>query len=147
MYKLKHMFLTAAVAFLMHNPAHAGFSVSGSQLIDGRGNPFIMRGINHAHTWYTSRTPKAMVDIAATGANTVRVVLSDGQRWTKNSSSDVANIIKLCKDNKMICMLEVHDPTGYGEDTAAGTVAKTVQYWLEIASVLKGQEDFNQYRQ
>jgi mannan endo-1,4-beta-mannosidase len=42
----------------------------------------------------------------------VRVVLSSGARWTKNSASDVANVIELCKSNKPICVLEVHDTTG-----------------------------------
>ena len=31
--------------------------------------------------------------------------------------------------------------TGYGEQSAAGTVAKIAQYWVEIAPVLKGQEE------
>ncbi len=139
---LKHLILGAAMAALAGTNAYAGFSVSGTQLLDGNGSAFIMRGVNHAHTWYSTRTTKALADIAATGANTVRVVLSDGQQWTKTPASEVANIIKLCKDNKLICMLEVHDGTGYGEQSTAGTVAKIAQYWVEIAPVLKGQEDY-----
>ncbi|HRH79288.1 MAG TPA: cellulase family glycosylhydrolase [Cellvibrionaceae bacterium] len=140
---LKQLVLGMSVAAALGgNSAYAGFSVNGSQLLEGNGNVFIMRGINHAHTWYSTRTTKALADIAATGANTVRVVLSDGQQWTKTPSSEVANIIKLCKDNKLICMLEVHDGTGYGEQSAAGTVAKIAQYWVEIAPVLKGQENY-----
>lgn len=28
----------------------AGFSVSNGQLLDAKGNPFVMRGVNHPHT-------------------------------------------------------------------------------------------------
>src|SRR5690606_41231218 len=63
--------------------AYAGFQVSGTQLLDGNGNPFIMRGVNHAHAWYTGTTQQALADIASVEANTVRVVLSDGQQWTR----------------------------------------------------------------
>jgi len=121
--------------------ASAGFTVSGTQLLDGNGQPFIMRGVNHPHTWYTQRTA-AFADIAATGANTVRVVLSDGQQWTRNSASDVANVISLCKSHKLICVLEVHDATGSGEKQEAGTLANAAKYWVDIAEVLVGQEDY-----
>ena len=30
-----------------------GFTIENGSLIDANGNKFIMRGINHAHTWYT----------------------------------------------------------------------------------------------
>jgi len=82
---------TLAVATLA-SQALAGFTVSGTQLLDGNGNNFIMRGVNHPHAWYTGQTG-AFADIAATGANTVRVVLSNGHQWTRNSESDVANVI------------------------------------------------------
>ena len=29
-----------------------GFKVDGTKLLDANGEEFIMRGINHAHTWY-----------------------------------------------------------------------------------------------
>lgn len=74
-----------------------------------------MRGVNHAHTWYPGET-QSLADIKALGANTVRVVLSDGHRWTRNSPADVANVVAQCKANRLICVLEVHDTTGYGEE-------------------------------
>lgn len=105
----------------------AGFSVSGTQLLNGNGQPFVMRGINHAHTWYSNKTNSAIADIAKTGANTVRVVLSNGthrEGWIKTPVSEVREIINLCKSNKLICMLEVHDTTGYGEKAEATAVAQ-----------------------
>jgi mannan endo-1,4-beta-mannosidase len=118
-----------------------GFRLSGRNVLDANGNVFVIRGINHAHTWYTSQT-SSFANIKATGANTIRVVLSNGHRWTKNSAADVANVIQLCKTNKLICMLEVHDTTGYGEDGAAASLSRAVTYWKEIQSVLTGQEAY-----
>ncbi|MDO6423869.1 cellulase family glycosylhydrolase [Saccharophagus degradans] len=133
--------LIILMASLASTSAFAGFSVSGTQLLDGNGQPFIMRGVNHAHTWYPDQTD-AFSDIANTGANTIRVVLSDGQQWTRNSAADVANVISLCKQNELVCVLEVHDATGYGEASAAGTLSNVAQYWVDIADVLRGQEDY-----
>lgn len=133
--------LTAVFAFGQPAQAATGFSVSNGRLYDANGTEFVMRGVNHAHTWYPQQT-SSFANIKALGANTVRVVLASGDRWTKNSAADVANVISLCKANRLICVLEVHDTTGYGEDGAATTLAKATDYWLSIADVLKGQEKY-----
>ncbi|PRY38748.1 cellulase family glycosylhydrolase [Umezawaea tangerina] len=122
--------------------AAAGFKVTGGRLYDATGAEFVMRGVNHAHTWYTSRTTKALSDVKALGANTVRVVLSSGDQWTRNDATDVANVISQCKANKLICVLEVHDTTGYGEQSAAVTLAKAVDYWISVQSAMTGQEAY-----
>ncbi|ROP41802.1 cellulase family glycosylhydrolase [Saccharothrix texasensis] len=137
--------LTAAVVPLVTAPAASaanGFYVSGGRLYDANGNDFVLRGVNHAHTWYTDKTTQAMKDIKALGANSIRVVLGSGDRWTKNDASDVANIVSQCKANKLICVLEVHDTTGYGEDGAAASLAKAANYWLSIKSAIVGQEKY-----
>src|SRR5690554_6488878 len=89
-----------------------GMRVTDGRLVEADGTPFVMRGVNHAHTWYTSRT-RAFADISALGANAVRTVLSSGDRWTRNSLADVQNVIRLAKDAQLISVLEVHDTTGY----------------------------------
>jgi mannan endo-1,4-beta-mannosidase len=121
--------------------AAAGFTVSGSRILEANGNTFVMRGVNHAHTWYADKLG-SLADIKALGANTVRVVLSSGDRWTRNEASDVTNVITQCKANRLICVLEVHDTTGYGEDSAATTLARAVDYWISIKSALAGQERY-----
>ncbi|SCG72161.1 cellulase family glycosylhydrolase [Micromonospora coxensis] len=136
--------LTAlAAVFAFGQPAHAaaGFTVSGGKLYDANGTEFVMRGVNHAHTWYPQQT-SSFANIKALGANTVRVVLASGDRWTKNSAADVGNVISLCKANRLICVLEVHDTTGYGEQSGAITLDRAVDYWLSIASALQGQEKY-----
>ncbi|MEU6888636.1 cellulase family glycosylhydrolase [Streptomyces viridosporus] len=124
-------------------PAHAaptGFRVENGRLLEASGNDFVMRGVNHAHTWYPDRID-ALAHIKAKGANTVRVVLSSGDRWTRNDASDVANVVARCKQNRLICVLEVHDTTGYGEQSGAVTLSRAADYWISVQSALTGQEN------
>ncbi|MFE0808631.1 cellulase family glycosylhydrolase [Streptomyces sp. NPDC058848] len=121
--------------------ADTGLHVSGGRLLEANGSDFVMRGVNHAHTWYPGET-QSLADIKALGANSVRVVLSDGHRWSENSPADVANVVEQCKANRLICVLEVHDTTGYGEDAAAGTLDHAADYWIGLKDVLAGEEDY-----
>ncbi|MDG4764073.1 cellulase family glycosylhydrolase [Solwaraspora sp. WMMD406] len=134
--------LTFAASFLLIvRPADAavGLHISGTDIVEANGQPFIMRGVNHPHVWYTGETD-SFADIKALGANTVRVVLGSGQRW--GPSTDVADVISLCKQNRMICVLEVHDTTGYGEEGAAASLDQAVDYWISQKSALVGEENY-----
>jgi mannan endo-1,4-beta-mannosidase len=124
-------------------PAQAatGFTVSNGRLYEANGTEFVMRGVSHAHTWYPTQT-SSFANIKALGANTVRVVLATGDRWTKNDTADVANVVSLCKTNRLICVLEAHDTTGYGEQSGAITLDRAVDYWLSVKSALVGQEKY-----
>ena len=132
----------AASILVFIQPAYAatGLHISGRNIVEANGQTFVMRGVNHEHTWFTNQT-SSFANIKALGANTVRVVLSGG-RWTPNSASDVANVISLCKQNRLICVLEDHDTTGYGEDGAAYSLDQAVNYWIGLKSVLVGQENY-----
>ncbi len=148
----RHPHLSAALAALAAlllalltpaTSAHAaptGFRVENGRLLEASGNDFVMRGVNHAHTWYADRLD-ALDHIKAKGANTVRVVLSSGDRWTRNDTADVANVVAQCKRNRLICVLEVHDTTGYGEQSGAATLSRAADYWIEVRDALVGQED------
>ncbi len=135
------MVLLLVIGFF-EDDASAGFKVSGTSLLDGNGIPFVMRGVNHPHVWYTDRTSQAIVDIASVGANTVRVVLGDGKQWGPTPAKEIADIIRQLKAHNMIAVLEVHDCTGYGEKTEAAPMSTAVDYWLGVQDVLKGQEDY-----
>lgn len=117
----------------------AGFYVEGRSLFDVNGNEFIMRGINHAHTWYKGQWLIALEAIAATGSNTVRIVLSDGQQWEKDDAAYIQAIIDKCKELKMIVVLEVHDITG---NNSAEALDRTVDYWISLKDVLMGNEQY-----
>jgi mannan endo-1,4-beta-mannosidase len=134
--------LVASVVVLVQ-PAHAavGLHVSGGRLVEANGTALVLRGVNHAHTWYTGQT-SSFANIKSLGANSIRVVLSNGHRWTRNDANDVRNVISLCKVNRLICVLEVHDTTGYGEEGAAATLASATDYWISLASVLRGEENY-----
>ncbi|MFJ2115993.1 MULTISPECIES: cellulase family glycosylhydrolase [unclassified Streptomyces] len=121
--------------------AVTGLRVSNGRLFEANGNEFVMRGVNHAHTWFPGQTT-SLRNIKALGANTVRVVLASGDRWAKNDTADVAAVVAQCKQNKLICVLEVHDTTGYGEQSGAVSLSRAADYWLSVQSALTGQENY-----
>ena len=123
----------------------AGFSIQGGQLVDDNGVPFIMRGINYPYTWFQSRpTQQDFAAMAATGANTVRIVLSTGGQWARVPGAQVSQVIQWAKDNRMIAVLEVHDSTGWSEQTTAVPISDAVAYWTsaDIRAAIDGQENF-----
>lgn len=113
--------------------ANAGFYVSGTDIRDANGNIFEMRGVNIPHAWYTSYTEESIRGAAELGANTVRVVLGNGQKYTKTTASEISNIISWCKKYNVICILEVHDATG-SDNTS--DLNKAVEYWKELKDIL-----------
>lgn len=132
--------ITASILMYVQ-PASAavGLHVSGRTIVEANGQPFIMRGVNHPHVWYTGQT-SSFAAIKTAGANTIRVVLGSGKRW--GPSSDVPAVISLCKQNKLICVLEVHDTTGYGEEGAAASLDEAANFWISQKSALVGQESY-----
>ncbi|MBQ9375181.1 MAG: cellulase family glycosylhydrolase, partial [Ruminococcus sp.] len=119
-----------------------GFHVDGTTIRDGNGNAFVMRGVNIPYVWYTNHASSAIKAAARLGANAVRVVVSDGQAGYyagKTSADSLRNIINTCKNNKVVCVLEVHDATG-SDDSSSLTAA--TNYWIEMKSVLQGNEDY-----
>ncbi|GAB6937039.1 cellulase family glycosylhydrolase [Isoptericola variabilis] len=120
-----------------------GIHVADGRIVEADGTDLVLRGVNHAHTWYTQQTA-SFADIKAAGANSVRVVLSSGDQWTRNSPEDVANVVDLCEENRLVCILEVHDTTGYGDTSApaAATLDQAVDYWEDLYPTLAGTEDY-----
>ncbi len=121
--------------------AATGIRVSNGRVVEANGNDFVMRGVNHPHAWYTDRTG-SLADVKAKDANTVRVVLSSGHHWPMTSAAEVSTIVRLCKRNRLICVLEVHDTTGYGEVSGAATLSEAADYWIKVKGALQGQEKY-----
>lgn len=136
--------LVAILAFvsvggeLPSSEAATGFYVNGTKLYDSTGKAFVMRGVNHPHTWYKNDLNAAIPAIAQTGANTVRVVLSNGSQWIKDDLNAVNSIISLVSQHQMIAVLEVHDATGKDE---YASLEAAVDYWISIKGALIGKED------
>lgn len=116
-----------------------GMYVNGTTLYDGNGNPFILRGVNIAHAWYTDKTQTSINAVASLGANAVRVVLADGTQWTKTTSDEVKNIISWCKQKGLVCILEVHDHTGHDDPQELYTAA---DYWVGLKDILNANKDY-----
>ncbi|MFI6575948.1 cellulase family glycosylhydrolase [Nocardiopsis sp. NPDC050513] len=132
--------VAALVVHALPARADAGFRVEDGRLVDAAGNDFVIRGVSHAHTWYPQEAG-SLADIKSLGANAVRVVLSSGDRWTENDAGDVADVVDRCVANRLICVLEVHDTTGYGEQAGAATLDQAVDYWLRVRDAVEGREE------
>lgn len=115
-----------------------GFKVSGNQLLDGYGQPFRMMGANLAYAWFKGYGyDRQMQAMKRAGANAVRVALSDGTAYTKDTYSTIQGMIAQAEALQMILVLEIHDHTGSDESSALQTAAA---YWVEMANALKGHE-------
>lgn len=133
--------------------AAAGFHVRNGNLLDANGNKFVMRGINYPYAWYhaSRNVAKDFKNIKATKANTVRVVLSSGQavsggkRWDRTTGKEVKRIVDLCKQNKLICVLELHDTTGWKDKDQRekkSSLVEAANYWKAVKWALVGQEKY-----
>ena len=100
-----------------------------------------MRGASHGHAWYTGQT-QVWSDMKNAGANTIRVVLTAG-RYGYTSAGEVSTIINRCRTCKLVCVLENHDTTGYGDQSGAQTMYDAASYWLDVKSALAGQEVYD----
>ena len=116
-----------------------GFKVSGTKLLDANGNEFVMRGINHPHSWFTSEDDTALEAIAAAGANTVRIVCGSGQQYNRDTVDSLNKLTDKCRELEMIAILEVHDITGKDDESLLETAA---EYWIEVKEALIGKENY-----
>lgn len=144
-YILLRRYLLGIIDSFPGNESKYGFYVQDGRLYDAKGNIFIMRGINHAHTWFEDQLDTALTGIANTNANIVRIVLSNGGQWTKDSKISLEMIIEKCKQQQLVVMLEIHDCTGYGDTQYAANavhISTAVDYWIEMKDVLMGEEEY-----
>ena len=117
-----------------------GIQVKGSKLYDGNGKEFIFRGVNVEHAWFTSKTKFSLDEISSLGANSARIVLATGLKWTKTSYSELEKVISYCENAGLICVLEVHDFTG--SDDPKDITDKAVEYWSEMKNLLNKHLDY-----
>ncbi|MBR1764992.1 MAG: cellulase family glycosylhydrolase [Ruminococcus sp.] len=115
-----------------------GFKVDGTKLLDANGNEFVMRGINHAHSWFAGEDVYALDAISKTGANVVRIVLADGDQWKRDSADTISTLIETCTLRDMVVILEVHDATGKDD---ISWLQNAADFWIEVKDALIGTED------
>jgi mannan endo-1,4-beta-mannosidase len=136
--------LISLLGLTMCSAPGGALGVSGGKLVDSRGNAILLRGINYPYGWYAWRndTAEQFAAMKATGANSVRLVLNAGRFGTATSPEEVSAAVTLCQANRLICILEVHDTTGFGEDGAAVALDKAADYFVSVKDKLVGLESF-----
>lgn len=117
-----------------------GFRVMNGLLLEANGEPFVIRGTNHMYAFYPSEI-SAFSDAKRLGANTLRIVLSGG-RSRMNGVDDVETVVKLCKQNELICVLDNHDTGGFLQTQSAWTLDRAADYWISVKNALIGQEKY-----
>jgi mannan endo-1,4-beta-mannosidase len=106
--KLKSIILTILLIVMnMYDGNSQVFTISGTKLIDAKGKPFIMRGVNNPHVWLPIKSFNSLERIAGLKSNTVRIV------WDmKGKPAKLDKIISKVIELKMIPIVEMHDVTG-----------------------------------
>jgi mannan endo-1,4-beta-mannosidase len=115
----------------------------GQYLADDCGNKIILRGVNLGSIYAINSGMKELEEIEKTGANAVRIVLTQQyQDWNNGGtlkaleSTLLESLITSCIDKGMIPVLELHDFTGTGN--VLTDLPKAVQWWTkaDIKAVL-----------
>ncbi|MCA9514465.1 MAG: cellulase family glycosylhydrolase, partial [Myxococcales bacterium] len=84
---------------------------------------FVIRGVNNPHIWWYDDSMLALDDIAAAGANAVRVV------WeTRGQIAALEEALENVALNGMVPILELHDVTGSADPEALDAL---VDWWTD----------------
>jgi len=117
--------------------------VDGKYLADDCGNKVLLRGINMGNIYAARFGQNELEEIAKTGANSVRLVLTrEYQDWTNGgamtalSAAALEGMISSCISKGMIPILELHDFTGTANVLAE--LPRAVAWWTkpEISTLL-----------
>ncbi|MET0283773.1 MAG: cellulase family glycosylhydrolase [Polyangiales bacterium] len=107
------------------SPRPATYYVQSGKLYDRCGEELVMRGVNHP-TMYEDRAGHAMVEIAKTGANVVRLFWFGGHGIPFTALEPA---LEAALASSMLPMLELHDSTGRWE------LERLVAWWTEPATL------------
>lgn len=118
--------------------ATGAFHIQGTKLMDAKGYEFIMRGCNYSYAWQKGNEYSVIPAAKRIGCNTIRINISNGKKFSYCSKSEIEKLIKLCEDNKLVCVLCVHDALGSDKYEP---LQKTVDYWKSIKDAIIGHEN------
>jgi len=116
-----------------------GMYVDGCVLRNSDGTPFVMRGVNVAHCWYSQEDEVSFDAIADTGANCIRIVLANGIQWDADTEESLQSVIEAAGARNMVAIVEIHDGTG---SDSIETLDAIADYWVSMAGVLQGTENY-----
>jgi hypothetical protein len=118
----------------------AGFMVSGTRLLDAKGNDFVMRGVNFSWAWqWQNDGPNTATNVIAAakrqGCNSIRIQLGDGQAdfCTKPTAAQLSELISICERNRLVAIFNTHDETG-SDDYAK--LEKAADFWISMKDIL-----------
>lgn len=98
----------------------AGFTISGTELIDDNGKPFIMKGYSIPLAWFVNDVNGNIANMRdRTGANAMRIVVT-----TSTADRAWQTAVENCIENKVIPMVELHDVTGNTNPARLDDMAK-----------------------
>jgi mannan endo-1,4-beta-mannosidase len=116
--------------------ASAEWSVNGGQILDPNGNPFVYRGVNLGTLPSMVLLPQVYADIAATGANAIRIPID-------NLTPAQAEVhVNLCKQNNLVCVFAHTLSAGYVDNNIAPGSLYILDVWARYADLLKANEDY-----
>lgn len=127
----------AAIALSCAQIAFADWTTKGAQIIDPNNAPFVYRGVNLGLLPAEDSLPFVIRDIAATGANAVRIPIP-----TFSSKDRVKKYISLCKQYKLLCVLTDVSTYGYGDNVGGYSYGDPWQSWASLADVLNENVDY-----
>ncbi len=115
------------------------FTVKGAKVFDSKGVEFIARGVNHSMSWgHHENNLKAIVEVAKSGANCIRLVFQEGMGYDTPAERRVA--VEESLRNKLVPIVGCWNATGK-EDVASLT--SCVDFWLlpDSVKLLKQYQD------
>lgn len=127
---------TLALGCAISPLSYAEWSVQGSQILDPSGEPFVYRGVNLGILPPADSLPQVYADIAATGANAIRIPID-------NMSTAQAEIhVNLCKQHKLVCVFAYTLSAGYTDSFRAPGSLHVLDVWPQFVDLLKANEDY-----
>jgi mannan endo-1,4-beta-mannosidase len=114
-----------------------GYTVAGRYLLDSAGEQVVLRGVNKMAVYTDHDGSESFAEIAATGANSVRIVWAIADDGFVPDATDLEVVIGNAIVHELIPMIELHDATGNWSK-----LADLVNYWTrqDIASAVKKHE-------
>ena len=125
------------IALAASQSAYSDWSVKGKQILDPNGAPFTYRGVNLGILPADDSLPLAIRDIAATGANAVRIPVHPF-----SSKERVSKYIALCKEYKLLCVLTDVSTYGYVDNIGFYSYSDPWASWASLADVLNENVDY-----
>lgn len=124
--------LSCAIAPL----AFADWSVQSGQILDPNGKPFVYRGVNLGILPPAATLPQVYADIAATGANAIRIPID-------NLTTAQAQVhLNLCKQYKLVCVFTHVLSAGYVDSFQAPSSLYLIDVWSRHIEWLKANQDY-----